>query len=146
MEDSMDIVIILIGIITAIVSSVKKNKKKQVTDARKKLANQHQAQPPQKKEPIFTVAGPEAPAVPAMSQWPEPQQLTFTAPRPAAPVIGPEGVDACHEYMLSDLPEEKAVEQEEASLSPEQARDLVNAFIFSEIMARPQSRFAGRHR
>ena len=67
-----------------------------------------------------------------MSQW---------TPVPA--VMGPEGEDACHEYMLDEEPGELASDPAPEADS-ELARDLVKGVIIGEILNRP--RMYGRRR
>lgn len=162
----------LIAIILSIVSAViKNNKKKQTTAARKQLAQERSAA--QNTKPSVTTHSEEKTAVPAMSAWFDEEKparpsmgqegkdpchdymlpkepaakviKTLENHQPAKAVIGVEGVDPCHEFMLDE--ETLQVEETEPSgMTKAQAQEMMRGIIFSEIMARPAQRFAGRNR
>ena len=153
----------IIVLILSIVSSVLKKKNKQAKKAQKQVVVS-----PQKKDSAPVQQVPKVSEVPAMSVWHEdehaaptmgtegldtchdymlPKQGRISAERkPAAPVMGTEGEDACHDYMLDEAPATLKAVQEDQGLSQEEAKDLVRGIILSEIMARPHQRFAGRAR
>ena len=154
---------VIIVLILSIVSSVLKKKNQQAKKAQKQVVVS-----PQKKDSAPVQEVPKVSEVPAMSAWHEdehaaptmgtegldtchdymlPKQERISAKRkPAAPVMGTEGEDACHDYMLEDSPLTLKEAQEDQGLSQEEAQDLVRGIILSEIMARPHQRFAGRTR
>lgn len=168
---------VIIVLILSIVSSVLKKKNQQAKKAQKQVVVS-----PQKKNSAPVQEVPKVSEVPAMSAWTDdhkpqrdplsawqetvpaapimgtegadtchdymlPKQGRISAKRkPAAPVMGTEGEDACHDYMLEDSPITLKEAQEDQGLSQEEAQDLVRGIILSEIMARPHQRFAGRTR
>lgn len=164
-----DLAVALFAIIFSIISAVSKSKKKKEKAARKQL--QPLSQPPKAEKPVVAVPAmsvwPEdekpapgaVPAAPAIGQdgadpchdymlpkAARPTLKTLENHKPAAPVIGSEGTDACHEFMLGSASAPQTEELDETGLSREQAQDLLRGIIFSEIMARPAQRFAGRCR
>lgn len=92
-----------------------------------------------KKKKAAQQAAKSTPDTPQAAEYNAP--IVGTPPRPTAPpfpkaVMGGEGEDACHAYMLdtqTDAP--AAAVNENANLSNE----LVRSFIFSEILQRPKS-------
>lgn len=167
--------IVIIAIILSIISAVNKNKKKQTAAARRQLAQERNAAAEAKAPKEPPVAQKPA-AVPAMSVWHDEPPAASHAPvmgaegtdschdymlprvekkpvkkslenhRPAAPAMGMEGVDPCHEFMLDDPTAPRTETLDDSGISPEEAQELVRGIIISEIMARPQTRFAGRAR
>ena len=63
---------------------------------------------------------------------------------PAPAQMGPEGEDACHEYMLDEpgmIPKTPILQEHD---SEEAARELVRGVIIGEILRRPARRPYGR--
>lgn len=167
----------IVVLILSIVSSVLKKKNQQAKKAQKQVVVS-----PQKKYSAPAQEIPKVSEVPAMSAWTDdhkpqrdplsawqetvpaapimgtegadtchdymlPRQEHIRAQRkPAAPVMGTEGEDACHDYMLNGSSVTLKAAQEDQGLSQEEAKDLVRGIILSEIMARPRQRFTGRAR
>lgn len=168
--------IVIIAIILSIISAVNKNKKKQTAAARRQLAQERNAAAEVKtpKEPPVAQKPAAVPAMsvwhdepkPAASHAPvmgaegtdschdymlprvekKPVKKSLENHRPAAPAMGMEGVDPCHEFMLDDPAAPRTETLDDSGISPEEAQELVRGIIISEIMARPQTRFAGRAR
>ena len=130
----MDGILPILMVIISILSVVSKAQKQK--EAARKKAEAFRDAPamkmPEKEAVVSSV--PLAPAAPVRSSF-----------EPAPAVMGMEGEDACHEYMLPD--QEKA---ETGTLAPEenrdnrQAQELVRGVILSEILARPRG--MGRRR
>lgn len=164
-----DFPIALILIILSIVSAVMKNKKKQEKKAQKQARKQVPVSPHK------PVQAKPAPAVPAMSVWDEAErELAPAAPSmgmegtdachdymlpkvpktpsvktlenhiPASPVMGADGTDPCHDFMLKDASSVPVEAEDETGMAPEEAKELVRGIILSEILTRPQNRYARR--
>lgn len=168
--------IIIIAIILSIISAVNKNKKKQTAAARKQLAQEREAAANARapKEPDVPKKSASVPAVSVWHEEPKnpiphtpvmgmegadschdymlprvekkPMKKSPENHRPASPVMGMEGADPCHDYMLDDPAAPRTETLDDSGISPEEAQELVRGIIFSEIMARPRQRFAGRAR
>ena len=129
MEGILPILMVIISILSVI---SKAQKQKQEAKKAGAFRDAPAMKMPEKEAVVSSV--PLAPAAPVRS---------FFEPAPA--VMGMEGEDACHEYMLPD--QEKA---ETGTLAPEenrdnrQAQELVRGVILSEILARPRG--MGRRR
>ena len=145
MEDMLSFLLTLAIIILSIVAKVKKNQKKAAPAAKKAPVQQASpAEIPRAAVPAIPVqqAIPVSP-MPA----PAPMKTAFpVAPKAPAPArMGPEGEDACHEYMLDEqrpaggIPALQTDEQQS-----EAARDLVRGVIIGEILRRPAPRRYGR--
>lgn len=154
--------LIIIGIIISLVTSAKKKSQQEAEKAKKTAF----PVPAKKAEPVtldtawevprMETVFPAAPVIGTegtdachdymLPQHPVPAAKPIDLPPIAAPVMGTEGLDTCHEYMLTETPAEQKAVPEESGLSPEEARDLMRGIILSEIMARPQQRFAARRR
>lgn len=153
-----DFAIIILGIIISLVASAKKKAKREAENAKKVVYTA-----PAKKEeqptldssweiprmetvvpaaPVMGMEGTDACHDYMLPSQPKPLNI-HTIP---APVIGTEGIDACHDYMLNETLAAKKDAPAESGLSSEEARDLMRGIILSEIMARPQQRFAARRR
>lgn len=157
-----DFAIIILGIIISLVASAKKKAKQEAANTKKVVYTA-----PAKKEEQPTLDSSweiprmesVVPAAPVMGmegtdtchdymlpQQPVPAAKAIDPPHIPVPVMGTEGLDTCHEYMLAETPAAQKAIPEESGLSPEEARDLMRGIILSEIMARPQQRFAARRR
>lgn len=166
-----DFPVALILIILSIVTSVMKNKKKQEKKAQKQAKKQAMVSPqrtakaaPAPAVPAMSVwdeaereLAPMQPAAPSMGREgsdachdymlpkvPLTPIKTFENHAPAAPVIGTEGIDPCHEFMLDEAASIKTETLDETGMNEEQARELVRGIILSEILTRPQARYARR--
>lgn len=93
-----DFPVALIFALLAIVSSAMKAKKKKEQNARKQVVVRPQKAPAQ-----------NTPSVPAMSVWKENNDPSAIPGHSRAPVMGREGTDACHDYMLPKRPAVPAV-------------------------------------
>ncbi len=76
----------------------------------------------------------------------QPVRKTLENHAPAAPVMGTEGKDVCHQYMLDEPAKIQTENLDAGGMTQAEAKALVQGIIFSEIMARPNQRFAGRKR
>lgn len=155
-----DFAIIILGIIISLVASAKKKAKQEAAKAKKVVYTA----PAKKAEPVTLDSAWEiprmetvVPASPVMGMegtdtchdymlpvQPTPAAKPIEIHAIPAPVMGTEGIDTCHEYMLSKAPAAEKTAAIESGLTPEEARDLMRGIILSEIMARPQQRFAAR--
>lgn len=145
MEDMLSFLLTLAIIILSIVAKVKKNQKKAVPAAKK--APVQQASPAE----IPRAAAPAIPVQQAIPVSPMPAPAPMKAAFPAAPKapaparMGPEGEDACHEYMLDEQrPAGGIPALQEDEQQSEAARDLVRGVIIGEILRRPAPRRYGR--
>lgn len=145
MEDMLSFLLTLAIIILSIVAKVKKNQKKAVPAAKK--APVQQASPAE----ITRAAAPAIPVQRAIPVSPMPAPAPMKAAFPAAPKapaparMGPEGEDACHEYMLDEQrPAGGIPALQEDEQQSEAARDLVRGVIIGEILRRPAPRRYGR--
>ena len=145
MEDMLSFLLTLAIIILSIVAKVKKNQKKAVPAAKK--APVQQASPAE----IPRAAAPAIPVQRAIPVSPMPAPAPMKAAFPAAPKapaparMGPEGEDACHEYMLDEQrPAGGIPALQEDEQQSEAARDLVRGVIIGEIFRRPAPRRYGR--
>ncbi|MBQ9943028.1 MAG: hypothetical protein IJO67_01570 [Clostridia bacterium] len=153
-----DFAIIILGIIISLVARAKKKAKQEAAKTKKVVYTA-----PAKKEeqptldssweiPRMESVMPAAPVMGMEGTDTCHDYMLPSQPKPLnihpipAPVIGTEGVDACHDYMLKETPALQRIQPAESGLSPEEARDLMRGIILSEIMARPQQRFAARRR
>lgn len=163
--------IIILFIILSAVSSLMKSKKKQEEQAKNKGMKQGMANPPKRAvsaqpkaapamKPLSEAdwapmpAKPAAPVTPregidvyrenALPRQPKPVMQTPERPAPRAPVMNGEGRDACHEYMLHGPAQTETEDLNEKGMDSQAARELVRGIIFSEIMDRPQRRYARR--
>lgn len=160
-----DIAVIILGIIISLVASATKKTKTNAEKAKKAVI--FPAVPAKKPEPVTLNTNWEVPrmetVVPAAptigtegtdachdymlpASTPVPAAVPMESLHVPAAAIGADGVDACHEYMLKETSGTPAAQPAETGLTPEEARELMRGIILSEIMARPQQRFAGRRR
>ena len=157
-----DFAIIILGIIISFVASAKKKAKQEAANQKKAVytAPAKKAEPvtldtswevPRMEEvvmvpPVIGTEGTDTCHDYMLPNQPQPAITPMESRAVPAPVMGAEGVDTCHEYMLNDTPAVQQAAPAESGLSPEEARDLMRGIILSEIMARPQQRFAARRR
>lgn len=148
MEDMLSSLLTLAIIILSIVAKVKKNQKKAAPAAKK--APVQQASPAE----IPRAAAPAIPVQQAIPVSPMPAPVPMQAAAPVAPAtpkapaparMGPEGEDACHEYMLDEQrPAGGIPALQEDEQQSEAARDLVRGVIIGEILRRPAVKRYGR--
>ncbi|MBQ9265384.1 MAG: hypothetical protein IJ189_14420 [Clostridia bacterium] len=112
-----------------------------------------QAGPAPKPAQIVKPAAPAAPQVhqrmmdPEPMHHPEPFETHMHEPVMGEEGTGTEGIDCCHDFMLSSPEEEIAPSLPFAEdAEDKRAKALLQGVIFSEILGRrPQRRYGGRH-
>lgn len=157
-----DFAIVILGIIISLVASAKKKAKQEAANAKKVVYTA----PAKKAEqttldsaweiprmetvvpasPVMGTEGTDACHDYMLPVQPKRVAKPLNIHAIPAPVMGSEGTDACHDYMLDKTAEAQKDVPAESGLTPEEARDLMRGIILSEIMARPQQRFAARRR
>jgi len=119
----MDGILPIIVVIISILSAFAKMQKK--------------AKPFTKRKTVSSAPAPAEAVPPPTSTVAVQNPVPMFQRTPAPAVIGPEGEDACHEYMLEDEQEE-ATPALEAESRPVWAQDLVKGVIIGEILSRPR--------
>lgn len=141
MEDAFSALLPLLIIVLSIVTKFGKARKNQ-TSAKTDVPPRDAApRPALARSPTDQAAPASAPARPAPAPVSAPVPAASPAPAPAQ--IGPEGEDACHEYMLHETQEETR-EMPQPPDSEAAARELVRGVIIGEILRRPSERRCGR--
>lgn len=137
MEDAFSVLLPLLIIVLSTVSKFNK--------ARKNQAAAKTAVPPRDAAPRPAAARSrtDQAALASAPVRPAPAPVPAAPPSPAPAQIGPEGEDACHEYMLHEAQEETR-EMPQQPDSEAAARELVRGVIIGEILRRPSGRRCGR--
>lgn len=142
----MDGILPILIVIISVISSIAKQQKKKEAAGKTKVAPQAFVPKATKApQPVTAAAMPKPQPVLKPQPKPQPQLMSQWAPAPA--VIGPEGEDQCHEYMLDEKAlREESLPVQEKGTEEETARELLRGVILSEILARPNPRAYGRRR
>lgn len=146
----MPIIWVVIVIMFSLINIINKaNKQKQAQQQ-----NAAKAQPVLKKAPAKPLAQDEKEARPAPSFAAQPAfhesrplEAHMHVPQMGEEGEGTEGVDCCHEYMLSDTaaPEPADFLPMQAREQGEKAKALLQGVIFSEVLGRrPMKRYGGK--
>ena len=137
----MPTILPLILVLIAVVNIISKSKKQQ--EARS-AAQRNRPMPPQAQPPVRNVSpAASRPAAPLHES--RPLEAHIHTPVMGIEGEGTEGIDCCHEYMLSTPEEEKPAAVSVPQNENINAQTLLQGVIFSEILGRRQvRRYGGR--
>ena len=137
----MPTILPLILVLIAVVNIISKSKKQQ--EARNAAAQRTRPVPPQA-QPVRN-ASPAVPRPAAPQHETRPLEAHIHTPVMGVEGEGTEGIDCCHEYMLSSPEEEKPAAVSVPQNESISAQTLLQGVIFSEILGRRQvRRYGGR--